>query len=287
MKEVTVEGPFEIMGDLCMEGKKDKGGIIDSDWVQIGGDVEIKGEGSSIGHPGNGVGHLAIGGECKWDKNKNKADLCDEENAMYGDDLSTTPTILDKPEIDWQYWFEHAMPGPQYGCTVGSLPTKAPLGDDDDLDGDSPKFNMTPKNSSYSCQVTDSAGYVLGELSWDHLTHVLKVKGVIYLDGDVTTTDNTITNYQGKATIYISGSWHNHEIFCAGGDGTNDCRDDMSNWDPTTNMLWIIAGATSRRRTATPISSSTRRPRRSRAGSTARTSATSPATPAGRSSATS
>jgi hypothetical protein len=106
---------------------------------------------------------------------------------------------------------------------------------------------VTPTGSSYTCQVTDAQGIVLGELSWNHVTHVLKIKGTVFVDGDFRFDDDgQVVHYQGRGIIYAAGDIEFDELVCAGGSGTTSCVDTgMENWDPTTNLMIVLAGGDS------------------------------------------
>ena len=106
---------------------------------------------------------------------------------------------------------------------------------------------VTPSNSSYTCQVKDANNNILGELSWNHVTDVLKIKGTIFIDGDFRFDDDgEIAHYQGRGIIYASGDLEFDELVCAGGSGSTNCvTNGMQNWDPTQNMMIVLAGGDS------------------------------------------
>ncbi len=84
---------------------------------------------------------------------------------------------------------------------------------------------------------------LVGELSWNHVTHVLKIYGTIYVDGDFRFDDDgQLVNYQGRGIIYATDDVEFDERVCAGGTGTTDCTTAMSTWDASQNMITILAG---------------------------------------------
>jgi hypothetical protein len=89
-------------------------------------------------------------------------------------------------------------------------------------------------------------GVLVGEISWNNATHVLKVFGTIYIDGDMRFDDNgQIVHYQGRAIIYASDDIEFDERVCAGGSGLTNCAASvatMSSWNPSTDLLTILAG---------------------------------------------
>ena len=60
--------------------------------------------------------------------------------------------------------------------------------------GSAASFDLTP-SSSYTCEAKDNAGKVIGELSWDNTNKLLKIRGTIYIDGNVTFSQDA--TYQG------------------------------------------------------------------------------------------
>ena len=145
------------------------------------------------------------------------------------------------------FWYVNAKPGPRQACTttVGT----PPVWDNDStynlsLPVDDTWSEVTPENRSYTCQVHDAQNNLLGELSWNHSTHVLKIFGTIFLDGDFRFDDNgQIAHYQGRGIIYAARDIEFDEQVCAGGTGLQSCvTDGMSNWDPSVNMMTVLAG---------------------------------------------
>jgi hypothetical protein len=132
-------------------------------------------------------------------------------------------------------------------------------------DGSASQFDLTP-SSSYTCQTTDTAGKVIGELDWDNSTKILTIRGTIYIDGDLTASQNAVyrgVNSQGvhpsgdltgndaiggQAVIYISGHFTlgNSTQICGWNTSTDSAAKtgsncDFSKWTPNTSMLMIIA----------------------------------------------
>ena len=130
--------------------------------------------------------------------------------------------------------------------------------------GSAASFDLTP-SSSYTCEAKDTAGKVIGELSWDNTNKLLKIRGTIYIDGNVTFSQDA--TYQGvngsgvhpsgdltgndaiggQAVLYISGTFSSNNDRLCGWDTLHDqaavtggtC--DFSKWTPNTSMLMIVA----------------------------------------------
>ena len=170
---------------------------------------------------------------------------------MYATTSATGAQNLDKPTVDINYWWANAAPGPKHPCTTssGSPPifdnnAGSTTGPDDSVVDSG---EITPENADYTCQVKDASGNLLGELSWNHTTRVLKVNGTIFRDGDFRFDDDgNVTHYQGRAIIYTPGHIEFDEQVCAGGSGTTSCfgypypSSSASSWDPTQNLLILL-----------------------------------------------
>jgi Tfp pilus assembly protein PilX len=197
---------------------------------------------TSIGLVDEPVFGTYIAGTCTYGS-QSPHSPCSSVDKVYADTITQTPETLAKPTIDLAYWYSNAKPGPMNPCTTGSFPG----GFDNDTTYNKSRPGspeITPEGTSYTCQVKDAQGTILGEISWNHLTRVLKIKGTIFIDGDMRFDDDgTIVHYQGRGIIYAADDIEYDEIVCAGGSGTQNCIDDgMENWDPTQNMLIVLSG---------------------------------------------
>jgi Tfp pilus assembly protein PilX len=130
--------------------------------------------------------------------------------------------------------------------------------------GSAATFDLTP-SSSYTCEAKDTAGRVVGELTWDNTNKLLKIRGTIYIDGSVTLTQNA--TYQGvnsdgvhpsgdysgsdgiggQAVMYISGTFSGNNVRLCGWDTRTDSAAvtssvcDFTKWTPNTSMLMVVA----------------------------------------------
>jgi hypothetical protein len=262
IRDVTIPAPVTSRGDLCVyDGARITGS---TSVVSVGDDVFIDGD-SKIGTASVPVNRVSVGDRCytnwtgwSWGTSHKPCQTAGLNVTSSPDRIWTTtsnamPTDLSKPSIDLNYWYLNAKPGPKYPCNNpgGSFPP----GFDSAWDaGDTVPDNslgsnveITPQGSSYTCQRLDAQGNIEGEISWNHSTRVLKVKGTIYRDGDLRFDDDgTIVHYQGRAIIYGTDDLEYDEIVCAGGSGNTNCiTQGMQNWDPTQNMLIILNGGDS------------------------------------------
>ncbi len=150
--------------------------------------------------------------------------------------VSATPPVIATPLSDFATWYSNAMPGPAQGCTtVSGTP---PTFDNDTTRNNSVAtiFELTPAQS-YTCRVGPVAAPV-GELSWNATTKVLTVSGTIYIDGSVKATNGSLNQYNGQATMYLSGTFliDNNTKLCGGVSGAS-C--DFASWNPNTEMFTI------------------------------------------------
>ena len=202
----------------------------------------------AIGASGSPIVSADIGGTCKLNNNATAA--CDSNRGVWATTVGGAPPPLVKPQIDLDWWWNNAKPGPKHPCTEPG--NTFPNTFDNDAASTTVPNNsvggsaeITPMNASYTCQVKEN-GVLVGEISWSNVTHVLKVKGTIYIDGDIRFDDNgQIVHYQGRAIIYSSDDIEFDERVCAGGTGLTNCAATpatMAAWNPSTDLLTILAG---------------------------------------------
>jgi hypothetical protein len=98
--------------------------------------------------------------------------------------------------------------------------------------GSNGTVNLTP-SSSYTCKTA------AGEMSWNAATHTMTLAGVIYIDGSVTIGDGSVDDYNGQATMYVSGTASISGTMCGKRNAGNTACD-FANWNPNTEM-WILA----------------------------------------------
>lgn len=156
--------------------------------------------------------------------------------------VNNSPPIIATPISDFATWYENAIPGPSQSCTTAS--GTPPVFDNDYPNRNnsvSTAFDLTPI-SSYTCRV-GPAGSPSGELSWNATTKILTVSGTIYIDGSLKAANGSLNQYNGQATIYLSGTFYmaNNTKLCGGISGST-C--DFGAWNPNTEMLTITSEGT-------------------------------------------
>ena len=257
---VTIGSNVYAMGNLCLDNNV----VVTSPKIIVLGKVQV-GNNGRIGEPGTNNWSTRVetqvggsGGQfCKyatdaWTTTASNP-FCGDLQHVYSKNstsnamtVSPYPDNIVPPNVDWDNWYNGALPGPKQNCTSSS---GTPPVFDNDSDRDpstngsvSTVFDLTPVSSSYSCRV-GSATNPLGELTWNHSTRRLTINGTIYIDGSIKMVNTGVVEYDGYATLYVTGTFlmDNGAKFCAvkNADGT-DCN--YVGWDPNTTMVTVVAG---------------------------------------------
>jgi Tfp pilus assembly protein PilX len=179
---------------------------------------------------------------------------CTATDHVYATTITSTPVAsnpaLVMPAVDYNYWWANAAPGPKHFCTNASPGLATDFFDNDAGSTSAPNGSigingeMAPNNADYTCQVVTN-GVLQGELSWNHTTHVMNIFGTIFVDGNFRfDEDGEVIHYFGRANIMSSRDDEIDALVCAGGTGTTwatSCLQDMSNWDPSQNMMVLMS----------------------------------------------
>jgi hypothetical protein len=156
--------------------------------------------------------------------------------------VSNSPPVIATPAADFDTWYTNSIPGPTQDCTTsnGARSGTPPVFDNDTVRNNSVTtvFNLTPA-SSYTCRIGPAATPT-GEISWNATTRVLTTMGTIFIDGSANVGNGQLNQYNGQATIYLSGTLliANGSKLCGGVSGS-EC--DFAAWNPNTEMLTFVA----------------------------------------------
>lgn len=170
------------------------------------------------------------------------------------------------PAVDWENWYANAIPGPTKDCSsvVGAKTGTTPTWDtnavrDATTNGSvATVFDLTP-SQSYTCRVGPARSpsgclpppsytnqtapvctqYPTGELTWDAATKTLTAYGTMFIDGSAKVSNGALNQYNGRATIYLSGTLRVDGKLCGGVVGSA-C--DFAAWDPNSEMLTFVVG---------------------------------------------
>jgi hypothetical protein len=181
---------------------------------------------------------------------------------------STTAPAISSPTVtttDWDNYYQYSTISRLHPCNAGGLAGTSFDGDTTRNNNLATPFNLTP-TTNYTCQTKNSNGYVIGELDWDASTHILSVRGTVFIDGNVII--NGLVKYRGvnkygahpsgsdgsdglggMMVMYVSGtvSLANQGVFC----GWNTVTDsaaysgstcDFNAWTPGTSMFMLVTG---------------------------------------------
>jgi hypothetical protein len=240
-----------VAGNLCLKQSAKINGGANVTLVVHGKVTQYQTQ-NRMGQPtGTGYGPLAeahVAGGCKWSSNT-LHNPCQQGYGASGFDelwagtITNTPQPLSQPVADWDAWYLNASPGPYYPCSLVNTGPTPTFDNDQGTNPDATKrnksvtgtFNLTP-SSSYSCK---TAG---GELTWNATSKVLTVSGTIFIDGNVKAepaTANQLIQYDGQASIYVSGTVLLKNVKLCGGVSGTSC--DFASWNPNTEMLTFVA----------------------------------------------
>jgi len=241
---VSVDTSLFIMGDLCFENSSAvvKAALPDITNIYVGEHIQFGGTGS-VGTAANKINQAQVGLGCRIGTSGAWTTPCSASTRVNATTILSGTLAGEGPTADFAFWYLNAKPGPSQACTTttGTPPAfeGSPAGG---LNNNAGTINLTP-NSSYSCKYYDippNQTDLLGELSWNNTTKKLTVKGAIYIDGSAVVSNNSVNEYDGLATLYLSGTFRiDGNAQLCGGVAAGNC--DFTSWDPNTDNIGIIA----------------------------------------------
>ena len=232
-----VAAPVYAEGNLCVgqTTKLVRGPVVTK------GKLTLENPQNSVGKSTQSISDAHIANGCQY-KNSPYHNPCQgTPDNVFATVLDTSPPPVTPPTVDWDAVYLNASPGPYYACVnVSGTP---PAFDNDQGSPASP--NAAQRNASLPAVVdlTPPASYTCstpgGELSWNATAKVLTVRGTIFIDGSAKIQNNATNQYNGQATIYLSGTLLiKNSKLCAGVSGSN-C--DSASWNPNTELLIFVA----------------------------------------------
>jgi len=235
-----------VAGNLCVHN----GAVIANGPLIVRGNLDVTHKDARVGAATSMATRVEtyVGGNCRFQSGSWATPCTGDQdvrkifskqnpsNFVVG--VSNSPAFIPEPVANFPLWYENAIPGPSQSCTTTSgtppvFDTNYPV-----RDSSAPTFELTSA-SSYTCRV-GPAGTPSGELSWNATTKTLTVAGTVYIDGSVRATNGQVNSYQGRGTIYASGTFvlDAGTKLCASVTGST-CS--FSTWDPNTELLTIAA----------------------------------------------
>jgi len=265
-------------GNLCFKNSASVSETNPADPVLLevrGKLVWLSGASKGVGQssPLQEVTSAKIGGGCTTGAVTNTAHVCARPSGgsdyfyVKSGGYSQVADAIAAPSLtstDWDNYYQTATISRLSPCAAGGLVATSFDGDTTRNNNLATAFNLTP-GTNYTCQTKNTNGYVIGELDWDASSHVLSIRGTVFIDGNVTI--NGLVKYRGvnkygahpsgsngsdglggMMAMYVSGtvSLSNSGVFC-GWDTIHDTAAyngsscDFSAWTPGTSMLMFIA----------------------------------------------
>ena len=240
---VNLSSRLYVRGNLCLTNTA----VIGQGPVIARGNLTLVKTDNRVGSSTSPINEAHIGGGCKYanqhrhpDASHSSHAFCSSIDNVYASILDQSAPDIAAPVPDWDYWYQHASPGPNAPCygpySSGTTPTFESVNDTTRNNSVTTVWNLTP-TASYECW-TDK-----GRLKWDAATRVLTVMGTMFIDGSASVTNAQVNSYSGQATLYLSGTFlvkGNPTRLCGrvNSNGT-DC--DWAGWDPNASMLTIVA----------------------------------------------
>ncbi len=241
---VSVDTSLFIMGDLCFENSSAvvNAAAPDITNIYVGQHIQFGGTGS-VGTAANKINQAQVGLGCRVGTSGAWTTPCNSSTRVNATTILSGTLPGEGPTADFAFWYTNAKPGPSQACTTttGTPPAfeGSPAGG---MNNNAGSINLTP-NSSYSCKYYDippNQTDLLGELTWNNTTKKLTVRGAIYIDGSAYISNNAVNEYDGLATLYLSGTFRiDGSAQLCGGVAASNC--DFAAWDPNTDNLGIIA----------------------------------------------
>ena len=249
--QVEVSSPLYVNGNLCLDNKARivAGGLF------VRGSMSQSSNQNYVGTSAVRLNDAHIAKGCKyWGQNAHTP--CVGGDPASGDKvwavtLDANAGAIEAPTVTWNDWYLNANPGPYYPCLApaqGEAPNPSWAWDNPVAAGTaSDATKLTYKNnnaglidltplSSYSCKT------FAGELSWNATTHVLTVKGTMFIDGSAKIENGYTNSYVGQAVIYLSGTLLiKNSKLCGKLDAATPTNCTTSGWDPNVNLLTFVA----------------------------------------------
>jgi hypothetical protein len=237
---VKVNVPLYVTGNLCLtsSAKVDPS----AGTVTVLGTIDLVST-ASIGQSTSHLANLHAIGGCRFGGTGSYTFPCTATQRVWVDHQDQVPSNVPKPPVDLPHWYANAKPGPRQSCTSGSFPPGFDTGDGV-MNGSLGTVSIFT-SSAYDC-VVSVAGTTVGEIKWTPGTPAsFYVNGTVFIDGNISTSNQDKVDYAGRGTIYASGSISigNSLAFCGTRLGPK-CLYTTGLWDPEQKLVAWVAGST-------------------------------------------
>jgi len=262
---VVITTPLLTRGDLCLSGHFSYNGTQ----LEVGGNLSVTGA-AKIGSASNRVGEVRIGLTSSSTNTCNDVvpgtGKCDGNHkpiyaSSVAEGLDVTPSMpcIGQPSSldsectganDGTWSTLHSVYNTQAGLAKTGCP--ANLFDNDGTlnNSDNSISSVMFGNTAYDCKIGTA-----DEIKWTPSSHSLYVKGVLYFDGSLNISNNTL--YSGQASMYFTGgiSTTGSGNFCAANSvfGGSSCT---PAWNPDEDGIIAVAACWANSTGSSLISSS-------------------------------
>lgn len=241
---VTIDASLYVNGNLCLDNfaKIAAAPAPEQTFLVVRGRLNLLKRDTTVGTAAARIAEAHVVGGCTWQGSPLHSP-CSSADNVFANLVDSSATEIAAPVADFAYWYENAQPGPRSLCTVGAGVSTTAFENETTgatRNASAGAFNLTP-STDYSCVSLDLAtGEVRGQLTWIALTRTLIVKGAVYIDGSAYVDNNAVNQYNGQASLYLSGTFRigNGAQLC-GAIVAGNC--DFNAWNPNTELLAIVA----------------------------------------------
>lgn len=231
---VTLEIPLYVRGDLCLENNS----LIQAPAVHVLGNVHVNSPQASVGTSSTPIPDFSITGSCYRD-GVLTACSASSTSRVWASGYGSSPPNLTKPTVNISGTYASADLGPMTNCTTGSFP--GGFDNDTTLNVSRGTVDLTPA-TAYDC-FTGPAGAPTAQIKWTpgsnpSQTGTLKIKGTIFIDGNLTWLNLNKIQYDGRGAIYAAGTLtiQNQARLC----GVDACD---ATWQPSVDFLTFVVGS--------------------------------------------
>jgi Tfp pilus assembly protein PilX len=243
---VVISSPLYVAGNLCLFNQA----AISAGPLLVQGSLTMNQSQNYVGTQGVPVSEVHVRNGCKWQNNA-LHNPCQQGLGSQGKDnlwanrIDNQPSSVAFPTPDWNGWYLNSMPGPYWPCLQSTgIP---PMFDTDQ--GTTP--NAARRNNSLGTvqDLTPSASYSClssgGELSWNAQSHVLTVKGTVFIDGSAKINNGAVNTLGGTGAVYLSGTLLiKNSKLCAAVTGSGSAQTcTTAGWNPAErNIVFVVDG---------------------------------------------
>ena len=226
-QSVQISSPFFVSGNLCLQNTASimAGPLVVKGWL------DLQQKQNTVGTSSKKISDAHIANGCRYQSNGAFHKPCPgASDNVFATVLDSTPIDIQPPVVYWDAWYQNASPGPHFPCTTrtGTPPTfDLPTPDGRNGTYNLSPFNLTPA-LSYSCETA------AGSISWDAIKKVLTVSGTIFIDGSAYIQNGAVNEYNGQATLYLSGTFLMKNSKLCAGLSANKSTCDVATWNPNT-----------------------------------------------------